>query len=68
MWLFDAGVFLAVIFSNIYWEWTPNHILAGAIGALTVYLVNRLAAGFLWACKKLLHRQAPHQVASGSRE
>ena len=30
--LFQGCVFLAVVGSNIYWQWTPNKLLAAAIG------------------------------------
>ena len=35
--LFQAAIVLAVIFSNIHWEWTPNNYVAGLFGWLAAW-------------------------------
>lgn len=43
-WLLQFGVFVAVLFSNIHYEWTPNAYLAAGIAWLAAYLASCLAA------------------------
>lgn len=38
--LLQAVIVGAVLFSNIYWEWTPNGYLASLIGIGVAYLVT----------------------------
>lgn len=33
-------IIIAVIFSNIHWEWTPNQLLAGIIGWVVAFLAT----------------------------
>jgi hypothetical protein len=50
MWyLLQCLIIFGVSASNVYWEWTPNKYLAGALGVgaafLVTQIVNDLVAG-----------------------
>jgi len=41
MWLiFQSAIIILVLWSNIYWHWTPNTYLASAIGIGAAYLAT----------------------------
>lgn len=41
MWkLFQALVFVAFLFANVYWEWTPNGYLASLIAISLAFAVT----------------------------
>lgn len=46
-------VMTAVVFSNIYWEWTPNPYLASIIGAVVAWLVSIGVASLIDLSRKL---------------
>jgi hypothetical protein len=41
MWkLLQLSVFLAVVFSNIHWQWTPNGYLASVLGIGAAFVLT----------------------------
>ena len=43
MWkLLQALIVFGVLCANIYWEWTPNGLLAGILGILAAYILTIL--------------------------
>jgi hypothetical protein len=45
--LLQAAILLAVVFSNIHWQWTPNGYLAGILGVVAAWLVTAALSGLL---------------------
>ena len=49
MWyLLQLTVCLAVVFSNIHWQWTPNGYVAGFLGVAAAWLVTIILNGDLF--------------------
>lgn len=48
--IFQGGVILAIVASNIQWQWTPNPYLAFVIGLIVVLLISGFAAK--WSDKR----------------
>lgn len=70
MWwkLLQLIVFLAVSFTGIYYEWTPNGLVLGLVAATCAFAVTVLLGDFFrlvrWTGKKLrlvLSKQSPDQ-------
>lgn len=58
MWkLFQLVVFLAVSFTGIYYEWTPNGLVLGIVAATCAFGATVLLGDFFrlvrWSAKKL---------------
>lgn len=59
MWwkLLQLSVFLAVSFTGIYYEWTPNGLVLGIVSATCAFAVTVLLGDFFrlvrWTSKKL---------------
>lgn len=48
MWqLFQGLVFFAVASASIYWEWTPNGLLVGLMGAGAAWLATKALSGLI---------------------
>ena len=72
MWrLLQTIIIVAVLFSNVYWQWTPNGYLAFIYAAGTAFVVTiALTALFDWV--KAVHRgrnkdHAEQPVPQGSK-
>lgn len=55
MWwkIFQAFVFMLVLFSNVHWQWTPNPYVAAFIGAVVAFLVSVALAAMIDLSRKL---------------
>jgi hypothetical protein len=46
MWLLiQCAIMIAVLWANIYWQWTPNHVVAGLLAVGAAYAVTRWPRG-----------------------
>ena len=67
MWrLLQAVVFTLVLFGNIYWEWTPNGLLASLLGVAAAFLVTVTLSGLfdLFRRAALIGKKRPSQSGS----
>ena len=54
MWkLFQLAIFIAVVGSNIEYQWTPNPYLAAICGGLAAYLATVTLTGLFWCLSAL---------------
>jgi hypothetical protein len=77
MWwkLLQLTVFLAVSFTGIYYEWTPNGLVLGLVSATCSFAVTVLLGDFFrlvrWTAKKLrpvLSKKRPDQRLTRPRK
>lgn len=48
MWkLLQISVVVAVVFSNIHWQWTPNGYVAALLGTVAAFLVTAALSGII---------------------
>ena len=58
MWyVLQLTVFVAVVFSNIHWQWTPNKLLAALIGAGLAFAVTWLLSGLIALLRRCFRRE-----------
>lgn len=67
----QAAVGVAVVCSNIYWQWTPNKLLAGLVGFVCAFLMTVTIAGVLGLtarCRASVERRRRSRVRPAMRQ
>ena len=49
--LLQALIVFGVLCANIYWQWTPNGLLAAILGLLAAYILTILPFQIFWSAR-----------------